>query len=309
MIARGAQGAGSAAVAVYSADDALSLHLRAADAAVLLAGSGAAACLDGAGIVAAALAQGCDAVHPGYGFISENAGFARACAEAGLVFVGPQPAVLDLFGDKAQARRFAALHGVPVAAGTERATRLDEARADMAGLGEGSAIMVKAVAGGGGRGMRPVTDMADLPGAFERCAAEAGAAFGNGDVYVEQLFVRARQIEVQVLGDGTGAVRHVWERECSVRSAGAHAGHHRRLVAGAGRDGADGPGGDGDGGDEEAASHRCRDVRHLAAVYRGGRRYRVRGSCAGVRRAARRSDRRGAGARGDRPESYNTETL
>ena len=218
-IARAAQEAGITAVTVYSADDAQSLHVRAADAAVALAGSGAAAYLDGAGIIAAALAQGCDAVHPGYGFISENAGFARACAKAGLVFVGPQPEVLDLFGDKAQARRFAALHGVPMVAGTERATTLDEARGFMAGLGEGGAIMVKAIAGGGGRGMRPVTDMADLPGAFERCAAEARAAFGNGDVYVEQLFVRPRHIEVQVLGDGTGAVSHLWERECSVQRA------------------------------------------------------------------------------------------
>lgn len=218
-IARAAHEAGIAAVAVYSADDAQSLHVRAADVAVALPGSGAAAYLDGAAIIAAAMAQGCDAVHPGYGFISENAGFARACAEAGLVFVGPQPEVLDLFGDKAQARRFAAEHGVPTVAGTDRATTLEEARAFMAGLGAGGAVMVKAIAGGGGRGMRPVLDMADLAGAFERCAAEARGAFGNGDLYVEQLFVRPRHIEVQVLGDGTGAVSHLWERECSVQRA------------------------------------------------------------------------------------------
>ncbi len=216
-VARTAAEMGIATVAVHSADDAQSLHVRAADEARALSGSGPAAYLDAAQIVAVAKEAGCDAVHPGYGFISENAGFARACADAGIAFVGPQPEVLDLFGDKAQARRFAAKHGVDIVAGTDGPTTLEQARAFLAELGPGGAVMVKALAGGGGRGMRPVTDVAQLPGAFERCAAEALAAFGNGDLYVERLFVHPRHVEVQVLGDGTGAVAHLWERECSVQ--------------------------------------------------------------------------------------------
>ncbi len=216
-IARSAAEAGIATVAVHSQDDSLSLHIRAADRAVALPGSGPAAYLDIAGLIAAARAEGCDAIHPGYGFVAENAAFARACEAAGIAFVGPTPEALDLFGDKAAARRFAALHGVDVIAGTDGPTTLAEAQAFLADLGPGGAIMVKAIAGGGGRGMRPVTDPAQLPAAFERCAAEALSAFGNGDLYVERLFVHPRHIEIQVLGDGTGAVAHLWERECSVQ--------------------------------------------------------------------------------------------
>lgn len=216
-IGRSAAEMGIATVAVHSADDAQSLHVRAADEARPLTGSGAAAYLDAAQIVAIAKDAGCDAIHPGYGFISENAAFARLCAEAGIAFVGPQPEVLDLFGDKAAARRFAAQHSVDIVAGTDGPTTLAQAQAFLADLGPGGAIMVKALAGGGGRGMRPVTDPAQLPAAFERCAAEALSAFGNGDLYVERLFLHPRHIEVQVLGDGTGAVAHLWERECSVQ--------------------------------------------------------------------------------------------
>lgn len=216
-IARSAAELGIATVAVHSADDAQSLHVRAADEARALQGSGPAAYLDAAQIVAVAREAGCDAIHPGYGFISENAAFARLCAEAGIAFVGPQPEVLDLFGDKAQARRFAAANGVDIVAGTDGPTTLEQAQAFLADLGPGGAIMVKALAGGGGRGMRPVTDAALLPAAFERCRAEALGAFGNGDLYVERLFVHPRHVEVQVLGDGTGAVSHLWERECSVQ--------------------------------------------------------------------------------------------
>jgi acetyl/propionyl-CoA carboxylase alpha subunit/acetyl-CoA carboxylase carboxyltransferase component len=216
-IARTAADLGIATVAIHSADDAHSLHIRAADTARALDGSGPAAYLDAAQIVAIAKQEGCDAIHPGYGFISENAAFARLCEQAGIAFVGPTPDVLDLFGDKAQARRFAAQHGVDIVAGTDGPTTLEQAHAFLADLGPGGAIMVKALAGGGGRGMRPVTDPSQLPAAFERCRAEALSAFGNGDLYVERLFVHPRHIEVQVLGDGTGAVAHVWERECSIQ--------------------------------------------------------------------------------------------
>ncbi|WP_372782684.1 carboxyl transferase domain-containing protein [Phenylobacterium sp.] len=215
-IARTAAEMGVPTVAVYSEDDAASLHTRKTDEAAALKGSGPAAYLDIAQMVAAAKAAGCDAVHPGYGFLSENAGFARACAEAGLAFVGPTPETLELFGDKGRARALAQQCGVPVLPGTDGPTTPEEAQAFFAGLGKGAAMMVKAVAGGGGRGMRPVMQPADLAAAYERCASEAKAAFGNGDLYVEQFLPRARHIEVQVVGDGV-SVSHLWDRECSLQ--------------------------------------------------------------------------------------------
>jgi acetyl/propionyl-CoA carboxylase alpha subunit/acetyl-CoA carboxylase carboxyltransferase component len=215
-IARTAAEMGLATVAVFSEDDAASLHTRTADEAVGLKGSGPAAYLDIAQVVAAAKEAGADAVHPGYGFLSENPAFARACAEAGLTFVGPSPETLELFGDKGRARALAQQCGVPVLPGTDGPTSLDQARAFFEGLGKGGAVMVKAVAGGGGRGMRPVEAIGDLAAAFERCASEAKAAFGDGDLYVEQFLPRARHIEVQIVGDGT-SVSHLWDRECSLQ--------------------------------------------------------------------------------------------
>nr|MEA2798713.1 hypothetical protein [Phenylobacterium sp.] len=150
------------------------------------------------------------------GFLSENAAFARACAEAGLTIVGPTPETLELFGDKGRARALAHQCGVPVLPGTDGPTTLDQAQAFFAGLAKGAAVMVKAVAGGGGRGMRPVMEASELAAAFERCASEAKAAFGNGDLYVEQFLPRARHIEVQIVGDGA-SVSHLWDRECSLQ--------------------------------------------------------------------------------------------
>jgi len=205
-IARTAAAMGIATVAVHAEDDAASLHTRRADESWALKGRGVAAYLDIPGMIAAARETGCDAVHPGYGFLAENAAFARACSAAGLIFVGPAPDTLDLFGDKGAAKAFAGAHHVPIVAGTAGATDLATAQAFMASLGEGAAVMVKAIAGGGGRGMRPVVALADLPAAFERCRSEAQAAFGNGDLYVERLFQRARHIEVQA--SATGPVRY-----------------------------------------------------------------------------------------------------
>ena len=204
-IARTAAAMGIATVAVFAEDDATSLHTRRSDAAWKLKGRGVAAYLDAAGLIAAALETGCDAVHPGYGFLAENAAFARACEAAGLIFVGPAPEALDLFGDKAAARAFAQRCGVPVVAGTSGPTDLAAAQAFMAGLGDGAAVMVKAIAGGGGRGMRPVHAAADMPAAFERCRAEALAAFGNGDVYVERLFPRAAPARCRISGNANAA--------------------------------------------------------------------------------------------------------
>lgn len=212
-IARTAAEMGLTSIAVYAEDDAASLHVRRADDAVGLTGAGPAAYLDIEQVVAAAKSVGADAVHPGYGFLSENAAFARACAAAGLTFVGPTPETLELFGDKGRARALAQQCGVPVLAGADGPTTLADAKAFFARHG---ALMVKAVAGGGGRGMRPVTTEADLEQAWARCASEALAAFGNGDLYVERLLPRARHLEVQIAGDGE-AVIHLWDRECSLQ--------------------------------------------------------------------------------------------
>ena len=216
-IARTAAEMGIATVAVYAEDDADSLHARRADAAVALKGVGAAAYLDMSQIVVLAQKAGCDAVHPGYGFLSENATFAQDCADAGLTFVGPVPATLALFGDKTAALGLASRLDIPTLPGTGGRTSLDEAGAFLASLGESGAVMLKALAGGGGRGMRPVMRPADLAEAFARCASEAKAAFGDGGLYVEQFFPKARHVEVQIVGDGSGAVVHLWDRECSLQ--------------------------------------------------------------------------------------------
>jgi acetyl/propionyl-CoA carboxylase alpha subunit/acetyl-CoA carboxylase carboxyltransferase component len=214
-IARSAAEMGIATVAIFSEDDAQSLHTRKADKAMGLRGSGVAAYLDGAQIVAAAKEAGADAIHPGYGFLSENGDFARACADAGIVFVGPSPETLDLFGDKTKARALADKNKVPVLRGTAGDISLEDAAKFLAAAN--GPIMLKALAGGGGRGMRVVRDKSELEQAFERCRSEALAAFGNGALYAEEFFERARHIEVQILGDGTGAVSHLWDRECSLQ--------------------------------------------------------------------------------------------
>ncbi|MCA6236444.1 MAG: carbamoyl-phosphate synthase large subunit, partial [Phenylobacterium sp.] len=216
-IARTAADMGVGTVAVYAEDDAASLHVRVADEAVALGRTGVPAYLDIEGVIAAARSAGCDAIHPGYGFLSENADFARACEAAGLTFVGPRPESLRLFGDKAAARALAESCGIPLLSGISRPVSLAEAQAFLSSLGKGGAVMLKAVAGGGGRGMRPVTDAAELPQAFERAASEAQTAFGSGDLYVEELMPRARHLEVQILGDGAGGIVHLWDRECSLQ--------------------------------------------------------------------------------------------
>jgi len=216
-IARAAADLGIRTVAVFSEDDARSLHTRTADASHALPGSGAAAYLDIAAIVAAARATGCDAIHPGYGFLAESATFARACGEAGITFVGPAVELLELFGDKARARRAAVAAGVPVLRGLDHPVTLDEARAFFDALGPGGAMIIKAVAGGGGRGTRAVLSAGEVESAYQRCQSEARAAFGNADVYVEEFVPRARHVEVQVVGDTTGAIAHLGERDCSVQ--------------------------------------------------------------------------------------------
>jgi acetyl/propionyl-CoA carboxylase alpha subunit/acetyl-CoA carboxylase carboxyltransferase component len=216
-IARAAAELGIRTVSVFSTEDATSLHVRKTDAAFALGVAGPAAYLDIAGIVAAALQAGCDAVHPGYGFLSENAMFARACREAGLVFAGPTPEILDLFGDKVAAKALAVRCGVPVASGTGAPADVGQILEYLASLPPGDGVMIKAVAGGGGRGMRAVTDPAQVADAFARCRSEAQAFFGNGALYAERLLRNPRHIEVQIVGDGTGQVTHLWERECTLQ--------------------------------------------------------------------------------------------
>ena len=227
-IARAAAELGWRTVGLVSSDDQDAQHACHVDAVAVLPGKGVPAYLSIEQVVAAAQAHGCTHVHPGYGLLSENAAFARACAAAGLVFVGPDPAVLDLLGDKAQARALARRCRVPVTAGIDQAVTLAEASSFFVQLAEQhggqSAMMIKALAGGGGRGMRVVERGTEIAAAFERCQAEALAAFGRADLYVEQLVPRARHIEVQVLGDGTGAASHAWERDCTVQR------NHQKLI-------------------------------------------------------------------------------
>jgi acetyl/propionyl-CoA carboxylase alpha subunit/acetyl-CoA carboxylase carboxyltransferase component len=208
-------------VAVYSEDDAGALHVARADEARALRGTGPAAYLDGDQLVAIARATHTTLVHPGYGFLSEQPAFARACHAAGIGFVGPSPETLELLGDKTRARALARDCDVAVLPGTFAPTSLDETRSFLSSRG---AIMLKALAGGGGLGMRVVQHPDALDDAFARCASEAKAAFGSGELFVEQLLPNARHIEVQIAGDGTGEVIHLGERECTLQR------RHQKLV-------------------------------------------------------------------------------
>ena len=223
-IARAAAEMNIETVAVYTTDDAHALHVIRADRAMALPGRGAAGYLDGPRVLEAATRAGCDAIHPGYGFLAENAGFARLALEAGLVFVGPRPEILESFGHKVTARNLAAECGVPVLPGTMGATSAAAARDFFASLPSGAAMVIKAIAGGGGRGMRVVRSAREIDAAHARCQSEALTAFGNGELYVERLVTRARHLEVQILGDRQGNVSHLWERECTLQR------RHQKLV-------------------------------------------------------------------------------
>ncbi|MDH3302735.1 MAG: carbamoyl-phosphate synthase large subunit [Acidimicrobiia bacterium] len=201
-------------VSVAPADDIGCRHTRLADTFVELDGRGSVAYLDIDQLVAVASAHDCTLVHPGYGFLAENAAFAAGVEAAGLTFVGPTPDTIARFGDKADARALAGGLGVPTLAGSGI---LPDGAAATAFVAEHGPVMLKAVAGGGGRGMRAVTDPGDAAAAFDRCSSEALAAFGNGDVYAEQLVSDARHVEVQIIGDGSGRVVHLWERECTLQ--------------------------------------------------------------------------------------------
>ncbi|WP_068304338.1 biotin carboxylase N-terminal domain-containing protein [Pararhodobacter sp. CCB-MM2] len=208
-IMRTARAMGYGCVAVHVPGEEGAPHVLAADLAVAVPSY-----LDGAAIIAAARAAGAEMVHPGYGFLSENAGFARACAEAGLIFVGPSPEAIALMGDKGRAKEAAAAAGVPClpGGGAEAAEAI------------GVPLMVKAALGGGGKGMRLGTDLADLPEAMARAASEAEKAFGDGALIVEKALLRPRHVEVQVFGDRHGNVVHLGERDCSIQR------RHQKVV-------------------------------------------------------------------------------
>jgi acetyl-CoA carboxylase biotin carboxylase subunit len=211
------------AVAVYSTADDGALHTRLADEAVRIGPPPAAqSYLSIPAIVAAAVTTGCDAVHPGYGFLSENPAFVEACVDNDLVFVGPPAAVMESMGDKIAARTAMRAAEVPTVPGTDGATTLQGARAAADEIGY--PVMLKATAGGGGRGMRLVDDPADLEDLYESASAEAAAAFGNGTLYLEKVLSPARHVEIQVLCDAHGNVLTLGERECSIQR------RHQKLI-------------------------------------------------------------------------------
>ena len=221
-IIRSARLFGLRTVAIFSDADAMSTHVAAADEAILIGPPEAAkSYLDIAKIIAAAKQSGADALHPGYGFLSERAEFARAAAEAGIVFVGPRPEVMAALGDKVAARRIAIAAGVPVVPGIETA-EISAAREFAVQVGY--PILVKAAAGGGGRGMRVVAEATQLETALEAASHEAAAAFGDGRIFVEKYLARPRHVEVQILGDEDGGVVALGERECSIQR------RHQKII-------------------------------------------------------------------------------
>src|SRR5437868_5301477 len=224
-IFRAANELGLRTVAVYSKEDRLALHRFKADEAYQ-AGEGKGpveAYLDIAGIVSLAKAKGVDAVHPGYGFLSENPALARACGKAGVTFVGPTPELLELLGDKTAARGLAISAGVPVLPGTEKTVKsFAEAKKIAAEIGY--PVMVKAAMGGGGRGMRVVRSESELEARLEEAQNEARSAFGDASVFLEKFLARARHLEVQILADTYGNLLHLYERDCSVQR------RHQKVV-------------------------------------------------------------------------------
>src|SRR5215469_14243390 len=224
-IFRAANELGLRTVAIYSQEDRLALHRFKADEAYQVgAGKGPVeAYLDIAGIIALAKEKEVDAIHPGYGFLSENPALARACEKAGIAFIGPTPTLLELLGDKTAARRLASSAGVPVLPGTEEPVE-STAEAQKIAKEIGYPVMVKAAKGGGGRGMRVVRNAAQLDALLEEAQGEAKSAFGDASVFLEKYLPRARHLEVQILADHHGNLLHLYERDCSVQR------RHQKVV-------------------------------------------------------------------------------
>jgi acetyl-CoA carboxylase biotin carboxylase subunit len=225
-IVKACRKAGVQSVAVYSEADRNSMHVWAADEAICIGPAPSAqSYLAIDRLLLSAKASGADAVHPGYGFLAENAGFARACLEAGLAFIGPSPEMIDLMGDKVRAREAAGKAGVRLVPGTPRgftSAELSEAQAMVDDIG--FPLLLKAAAGGGGRGMRVVRAPEAFEAEFKQASREAEAAFGDGTVYMERYFDKARHIEVQVLSDKHGTHIHLGERDCTIQR------RHQKLI-------------------------------------------------------------------------------
>jgi len=216
-IMQGLQDMGIATVAVYSDIDRSALHVLMADEAVLIGPAPAAeSYLVAEKIIGAAKKTGADAIHPGYGFLSENGAFSRAVEEAGLVFIGPTAEMMEVMGDKLSARRKMRASGVPVVPGTDEAIS-DPAAAMKIADEIGYPVLLKASAGGGGKGMRIVREASEMANALRETMGEAASSFGNDAVFVEKYIENPKHIEVQILGDGQGQVIHLFERECSVQ--------------------------------------------------------------------------------------------
>ncbi len=214
---------GIEAVAVYSTADRDALHVELADQSVCIGPPAAAeSYLRISNLVAAAETTGCDAVHPGYGFLAENAEFVRACDDNNVVFIGPPADVVEQMGDKVRAKEAMRAAGVPLVPGSNGTAGLEELR--RAAADAGFPVLLKAAAGGGGKGMRLVASEDELEGALAAASAEAEAAFGDGSVYVEKLVSPARHVEIQVLCDSEGGVLTLGERECSIQR------RHQKLV-------------------------------------------------------------------------------
>ena len=222
-IVRACREMGIVAVAVYSEADRNSLHVRHADEAYLIGPAPAReSYLNGQRIIETAMKAGADAVHPGYGFLAENAKFAQACLDAGITWVGPSPESIRTLGDKVQARRLMREAGIPVVPGSEEVT--SHGKAASAATGIGYPIMIKATAGGGGRGMRTVYRPEELPTALEAASQEAASAFGHGALYLEKFLEPVRHIELQIIGDTRGNVATLGERECSIQR------RHQKMI-------------------------------------------------------------------------------
>ena len=223
-INRACQELGVPTVAIFSEADRESLHVRQADEAFCVGpGPVGHSYLNIPNIISTALITNCDAVHPGYGFLAENARFAEICNDHGLTFIGPKPSVIALMGDKATAKRVVREAGVATTPGSDVLSTIEEAREAADGLGY--PLLLKATAGGGGRGMRVVNEPSELARAYASATAEAEASFKDGRVYVERLIREPRHIEVQVLGDEFGTVVHLGERDCSVQKPA-----HQKLI-------------------------------------------------------------------------------
>jgi acetyl-CoA carboxylase biotin carboxylase subunit len=215
---------GVGTVAVYSEADADCLHVRYADEAVCIGPPPATqSYLVKPALIQAALGTGAQAIHPGYGFLAENAEFSGLCAQQGLKFIGPGPESIALMGDKASARTTMTAAGVPVTPGS-KGVIADAAEAELVARQIGLPVMVKAAAGGGGKGIRIVRDASEVAGAVRQAQAEAEAAFGDGSVYVERYIEAPRHIEIQVLADGQGHGVHLGERDCSIQR------RHQKLI-------------------------------------------------------------------------------